>query len=574
MRFLFFLISIALLTACSNTQLNVVDSLTSSAQNDGVAMHPSKWMITSHPLQTTYVSLNGQLAFRVGQVCITSRYRSPFSANCQNELAYSEITESLVEALKESKKEMSDKLNTEKAKIALNKIINSLSDAPILLSESENTLRQELNILRNNSKNPDSANNLYNKIIAILDTIKTNIVDVEVERKGKLYREYYPSNTSKNLTNFNQQIILSSAYEAANAEYLQCQIDATNTAYSKLNSSTQEEFTKEKKVISEILEKQCQNLEDNRNKALADLNKSISELPNSKSMLAFINAVNNEKTRSADFVIASTNHLSCLVNEQKKLNKIIDDKKADLAKAKSDEAAKEKAKENLSEAEENAKNPENIQNACSEEDKKQALVALEKARLKVEALAIVPNRVVYNWAKNTKWESGVVVQSESNSTNMKANKTASGYTVVDGVIIERYQMSCNELAMLKKRSDADRLKIVTTTLAAEELYYNANEETNFALNAAFSFTPKELKMLSKLKDKDGKELKLEIQTTINKSSSIASKGYLTAPTVTLDDYKDITIPDSTETETKNPNDIKSSLTYYAVLSDVETLSCN
>lgn len=554
MRFLFFLISIALLTACSNTQLNVVDSLTSSAQNDGVAMHPSKWMITGHPLQTTYVSLNGQLAFRAGQICITSRYRSPFSANCQNELAYSEITESLVEALKESKKEMSDKLNTEKAQAALNNLINNLSDAPILLSENENTLRQELNILRNNSKNPDSANNLYNKITVTLDTIKTNIVDVEVERKGKLYREYYPSNTSKNLTKFNQKIILSSAYEAANAEYLQCQIDATKTAYSKLNSSTQEEFTKEKKVISEILAKQCQNLEDNRKKALANLNKSISELPpNSKSMLAFINAVNNEKTRSADFVIASTNHLSCLVNEQKKLNKIIDDKNADLA-------------------EDNINNPENIQNACSEEDKKQALVALEKARLKVETLAIAPNRVVYNWAKNTKWESGVIIQSESNSTDMKADKTASGYTVVDGVIIERYQMSCNELAMLKKRSDADRLKIVTTTLAAEELYYNANEETNFALNAAFSFTPKELKMLSKLKDKDGKELKLEIQTTINKSSSIASKGYLTAPKVTLDDYKDITIPGSTETE--KTNDIKSSLTYYAVLSDVETLSCN
>jgi hypothetical protein len=134
-------------------------------------------------------------------------------------------------------------------------------------------------------------------------------------------------------------------------------------------------------------------------------------------------------------------------------------------------------------------------------------------------------------------------------------------------------MSCSELGLLQKRPDAGRLKIVTMTLAAEELYYNANEEASLSLNAAFSFTPDELKMLSKLLDKDGKALKLDIQASINASRTIASKGYLTNPEITLNNYKDITIPEAFEAK-KMTRSIKPSLTYYAVLSDVDTLACN
>ncbi|GAB3487339.1 hypothetical protein [Marinomonas epiphytica] len=72
----------AFLVACSSSELRVVDNLTVSARNDGVFMNPSKWVVWGHPLQTTYVSLNGQLALESGQLCLASRYRSPFTVNC------------------------------------------------------------------------------------------------------------------------------------------------------------------------------------------------------------------------------------------------------------------------------------------------------------------------------------------------------------------------------------------------------------------------------------------------------------------------------------------------------------
>jgi hypothetical protein len=384
MRALLPLTFISLLTACSNTQLNVVDSLTVSAQNDGVGMHPTKWFIQGHPLQTTYVSLNGQLGLRVGQVCVASGYRSPFTSNCLNTLGYLAAT------------------------------------------------------------NQDS----------------------NLEYKGRIYQEYYSSKSD--------------------------------------------------------------------------------ETPQSKTIVDLLKAINEEKKLSLKYVTSNTHFLTCLTKHPIQ----------DVKNITSDEK-----REALS--------------ACSteRETKEKALLALQEASLKVEALAIAPNQIVYNWAENHELKSGVVVQSESNSATVNSNKKASGYTVIKGLIIERYQMSCSELGLLQKRPDAGRLKIVTMTLAAEELYYNANEEASLSLNAAFSFTPDELKMLSKLLEKDGKALKLDIQASINASRTIASKGYLTKPEITLNNYKDITIPETFEAK-KMTRSIKPSLTYYAVLSDVDTLACN
>lgn len=385
MRFLPLLILTLFLSACSNNQLNVVDSLTSSAQNDGVGMNPSRWFVKGHPLQTTYVSLNGQLGLKAGQVCVASSYRSPFKTNCLNELGYSPTTKK--------------------------------------------------------------------------DTI--------LERKGKLYQEYYSANMT-------------------DVENAQKSTD-TNPLY------------------------------------------------------RFIKAVSDEKLLSASFVKANTDYLSCLIEHSKGMDA-----------------------DSLS-----AVDKQNALAACAAENtlKDQALTALNEARLKVDTLAIAPNRMVYNWAENTQWENGVVIQSEANSANMSSKKNASGYTVVNGLVLERYQMSCSELQTLKEREDAKRLKIVTMTLAAEELYYNANEETSLSLNAAFSFTDDGLKMLKAVLNKDPKDLKLDIQTTINTSSSIASKGYLTAPIITLNKYDNNVIPSNKET-------FKPSLTYYAVLSDVGTLACD
>ncbi|MBJ7536258.1 hypothetical protein [Marinomonas transparens] len=383
MRVLLLLIFASLLTACSNTQLNVVDSLTASAQNDGVGMTPSKWIVRGHPLQTTYVSLNGQLGLRVGQVCVASSFRSPFTANCLNELGYSP------------------------------------------------------------NENKDSY----------------------IDHQGKLYQEYYSSNAIKE--------------------------EPTATLHN------------------------------------------------------FIKAVNDEKTKSAAFVKANTDYLTCLINNSSDSN--------------TDEISEALKKQAL--------------NACAAQNtaKDQALSSLKQVRLQVEALAIAPNRMVYNWAESSQLKSGVVVQSESNSANVNSEKKASGYTVVNGLIIERYQMSCAELHTLKQREDAKRLKIVTMTLAAEELYYNANEDASLSLGAAFSFTKDELKMLTRLLDKNGEELKFDLEATINTSSSIASKGYLTAPVITLNNYKKMLIPSKgNDTQTS----IKPGLTYYAVLSDIDTLACD
>ncbi|MBW3694893.1 hypothetical protein EK599_04270 [Vibrio sp. T187] len=66
------------LSACSSSQLTVFDGLTYTAENEGGFDDPVRF----YPLQTTQVSLDGQLNYKIGDLCYADRNRSPMTANC------------------------------------------------------------------------------------------------------------------------------------------------------------------------------------------------------------------------------------------------------------------------------------------------------------------------------------------------------------------------------------------------------------------------------------------------------------------------------------------------------------
>ncbi|WP_210499810.1 hypothetical protein [Vibrio crassostreae] len=66
------------LSACSSSQLTVFDGLTYTAENEGGYDDPIRF----YPLQTTQVSLDGQLNYKIGDLCYADRNRSPMTANC------------------------------------------------------------------------------------------------------------------------------------------------------------------------------------------------------------------------------------------------------------------------------------------------------------------------------------------------------------------------------------------------------------------------------------------------------------------------------------------------------------
>jgi hypothetical protein len=359
-----------LLSACStNSQLNVVDGLTLVAANDGVGMNPSRWIVSGHPVQTTYVSLNGQLGLKAGQVCIASRFRSPFTNNCQN-----------------------------------------------------------------------------------IDTVSPK------KNEGiSFYSEYYQPEEKDNKSTLKD--LLNTIYEVREA-----QIDyvSKSSAYYACVAQKKVEFSKNERLLDE-------------NKAITETKKQLPEL-------------------------------------------------------------------------------------CSDEkgSREQALSKLKSKQLAERKQTMQPNRLIYNWAESLKFEGGAVVLEQSNTVGSGSyNNEASGYTIVNGILIERFQIDCAGIDnLIKRHTDHDRLKIVTMTLSADELYYDASEDKAATFNANLTFSPSELKTLKNIFDSD---IETDINAALASSYNIASSGYLTL---------------GAKAKTSSNSSNNKGLTYYAVLTDLKSFQCS
>lgn len=359
--------AVLLLSACStNSELNVVDNLTLVASNDGLGMNPARWVISGHPLQTTYVSLNGQLGLKTGQVCVASRFRSPFTNNCR-------------------------------------------------------------------------------------------AINIE---SGLFYREQYKKETS-------------------------------------------------------------------------------GEAP----LKSFLNSVYELRESQIDYVSKSKIYYSCVSNKKVEISQ---DKKLD------DRDAVSEIKNQLPEI-------------CTNERNKwkEASRALNSKQLAARKQAIVPNRVVYNWAETLDFQGGAVVQkSTNNAASGSLDRAASGYTVANGILLERYQLKCEEIKNLQKKyGDSERLKVVTMTLSADELYYDARKDKVAAFNANLTFSPRELKTLDRIFDSD---IEMTINAALASSSSLASSGYLVSK------ESSNTSENSSGASGTSTNN---GLTYYAVLTDLTSFQC-
>ena len=384
MRTLTFLPALLVLTGCAQSQLNVVDNLTVSARNDGVMMNPGRWFITGHPLQTTYVSLNGQLGLNIGQVCVASRFRSPFTINC---------------------------------------------------------------IKENADQNPP-------------------------KRQGLIYQEYYKvEGQNKDLQAFiNAQNALQAqvlSYSSAAIKLLQCQQEIYQAELSKL-----------------------------------------------------------QKNHEGD---PEANHASALVTSK------------ELSKSSCKDKQEEQDRQN---SELNAK------------------------QLEVNKALTLANRLVYNWSDERTFKGGIF-QSSNNNGQSTFSQQAAGYTLVNGLILSRYQLSCEELTSLKAMTNASHLKVVTMTLAAKELYYHASKDSAFSLQSQLALQPSELQSLAKFLGEE--DPLLNIEAALSRRTSLASQGYFATPKVKLSS-------DDSQNPTSNVNDANSTdlehgLTYYAVLSDLASLSC-
>ena len=196
-----------------------------------------------------------------------------------------------------------------------------------------------------------------------------------------------------------------------------------------------------------------------------------------------------------------------------------------------------------------------MSSSCETEIKERdnALEMLKAAQNEVRKQSMAPNRVVYNWAEVLKFEGGVVVADSSNQASGALEKQASGYTVVNGLHIQRFQLTCGDLKKLKGYGDSNRLKVVTMTLSADELYYDAREYKATALNATASFSPNELKALKDILDVEN--IEMAVNATLASASDLSSKGHLIAPKVGSSKWGQ-------------------GLTYYAVLTDLESFQCS
>ncbi|WP_367988985.1 hypothetical protein AB2S62_06820 [Vibrio sp. NTOU-M3] len=86
-------ISVLFLSACgSSDKLTVFDGLTYTAQNDGGFNDP----IRLYPLQTTQISLDGQLTYNIGDICYVDKNRSPMTSICFTEEESNKVLDSKV----------------------------------------------------------------------------------------------------------------------------------------------------------------------------------------------------------------------------------------------------------------------------------------------------------------------------------------------------------------------------------------------------------------------------------------------------------------------------------------------
>jgi hypothetical protein len=245
---------------------------------------------------------------------------------------------------------------------------------------------------------------------------------------------------------------------------------------------------------------------------------------NNSFLKELIVAVNNEKDAAAKRNIEKVSYFQCLQTKKKQEDK---------------EPA-----------------PENVI-SCDSQSLLNAEKDLVTKRSERQAKLTNPNVLVYNWAESHEFDGGVI-----KGVAGSLEKQAAGYTVVNGVYLKRYSIDCDELTALKELGKSDRLKMVTMTLSTNELYYDANEDSAFSAQLALAISAKEFADLAKWA-KDNRSI--DLKADLNSATSIASQGYLKVSNKGKEESTFITYK---EENTQIPE-----LVYYAVLSDVDTLSC-
>lgn len=248
----------------------------------------------------------------------------------------------------------------------------------------------------------------------------------------------------------------------------------------------------------------------------------------------FLDAVYAERTATASFVQKSRDYFSCVIRQKEQA---VSDKN-------NSEKALEQTKEQLS-------------TLCveSQQARNQAADQLSRERLALQKQMSVPNRLLYNWSDTHRIEGGVVVK-EAFSLGQH-EKEASGYTIVNGLLLERYEVNCDQIASLvKDNKDNSRLKVVTMTLSADDLYYDARKDATTMMATNFSFSTNELKDLEFIFDS---KVDVEVKAALANSYNLSSSGYLKG------------IKETTATDGSSSN---KGLTYYAVLTDLKSFQCS
>lgn len=159
------------------------------------------------------------------------------------------------------------------------------------------------------------------------------------------------------------------------------------------------------------------------------------------------------------------------------------------------------------------------------------------------------NLLIYDWSQSN----AVAVNQDKDAKNkLTSNNNKNGLTVVSGYTIERIVYDCEAIKDLRKQYKGSKniVKLVTMTLSTGDLYYRAYKDSLVDVEASLSIELKpELKQI--LKNALGGK---QFDTTLNISSKVASQGLISS-----------SASDADKSNSHN-------LTYYAVLTDLETLA--
>lgn len=159
------------------------------------------------------------------------------------------------------------------------------------------------------------------------------------------------------------------------------------------------------------------------------------------------------------------------------------------------------------------------------------------------------NLLIYDWSQSN----AVAVSQDKDAKNkLTSNNNKNGLTVVSGYTIERIVYDCEAIKDLRKQYKGSKniVKLVTMTLSTGDLYYRAYKDSLVDVEASLSIELKpELKQI--LKNALGGK---QFDTTLNISSKVASQGLISS-----------SASDADKSNSHN-------LTYYAVLTDLETLA--